>query len=86
MGFKIWNPKSRKIVCGHSVFFDEIKMHKKPTKTVEIHRVTFQEDGHELKEAHADVSREINFGGQAPLPQGQEQEVREDGQVVAQPT
>ena len=41
MGFKLWDPESRKIVCSHDVFFDEEKMHKKPVKPVEIRRVVF---------------------------------------------
>ena len=47
MGFMLWDPKAKKIVCSHSVFFNEEKMHKKLVKTVEVRRVIFQEDGHE---------------------------------------
>ena len=45
MGLRLWDPKARKIVCNNDVFFNEEKMHKKPIKIVEIHRVVFQEDG-----------------------------------------
>ena len=45
MGFRLWDPESRKIVYSHDVFFNEEKMHKKPVQTVEIRRVVFQEDG-----------------------------------------
>ena len=44
---------------------------------MEIKRVIFQED--EL------VHRDVQTSGQAPPPQGQEQEVTEDEQVVAEP-
>ena len=66
---------SAAIVCNHSVFFNEEKMHKKPIKTVEVRRVIFQEDGH-------DNARE-----QQQVTQRQEEaRVREDEQVVeAQP-
>ena len=36
MGFKLWDPEARKIVCNNDVFFNEEKMHKKPIKIVEI--------------------------------------------------
>ena len=45
MGFRLWDPKARKIVCSNDVFFNEEKMHKKPIKIVEIRIVVFQEDG-----------------------------------------
>ena len=50
---------------------------------MEIHKVNFQEDENVPKKAHDKVPREINVGGQAPPPQGQEHEIREDEQVVA---
>ena len=70
MGYKLWDSDSRKIVCSHSVFFDKIKMHTKPIKTMEIKRVIFQEDGQ--------THRDLQACGQAPPPQGHEEEVRED--------
>ena len=75
MGFRLWDLEARKIVCSHSVFFNEEKMHKKPVKIVEVRRVIFQEDGHE------------NAGEQQQVDQRQEEaRVREDEQVVeAQP-
>ena len=45
MGFRLWDPESKNIVCSHDDFFDEEKIQKRPIKTVEIHRVVFQEDG-----------------------------------------
>ena len=73
MRFRLWDPKSRKIVCSHNVFFDKIKMYKKFAKTVEIRKVIFhQEDGNLPKEAHVELPKEVNVGGQAPPPQGQE--------------
>ena len=45
MGFCLWDPKSKKILQIIDVYFNEDKMHKKPIKIVEIHRVVFQEDG-----------------------------------------
>ena len=45
MGFRLWDPEARKIVCSNDVFFNEEKMHKKPIKLVEVRRVVFQEDG-----------------------------------------
>ena len=45
MGFRLWDPEARKIVRSNDVFFNEEKMHKKPIKIVEIHKVVFQEDG-----------------------------------------
>ena len=75
MGFRLWDREAKKIVCNHSVFFNEEKMHKKPVKIVEVRRVIFQEDGHE------------NAREQQQVAQRQEEvRVREDEQVVeAQP-
>ena len=57
----MWDPQSRKIVRNHNVFFDQIKMHKKLVKTVEIQKVVFQEEG--------PVPREIHVGKLALPPQ-----------------
>ena len=46
MGFRLWDPKARKIIRSNDVFFNEEKIHKKPVQTIEIRRVVFQEDGH----------------------------------------
>ena len=76
MGFRLWDPEAIKIVCTHSLFFDKSKMHTKPVKTMQIKKVIFQED---------ELVWDVQAGGQAPQPQGHEEEVREDGQEVAQP-
>ena len=46
MGYRLWDPKAKKIVCSNDVYFNEEKMHKKHVPTVDIRRVIFQEDGH----------------------------------------
>ena len=45
MGFYLWDPQSKKVLCSSDVYFNEDKMHKRPIKTIEIRRVIFQEDG-----------------------------------------
>ena len=45
MGFCLWVPESKKILCSNDVYFNEDKMHKKPIKAVKVRRVIFQEDG-----------------------------------------
>ena len=45
MGYKLWDPEAKNIICSNDVFFDEERMHKKPIKEIEIRRVVFQEDG-----------------------------------------
>ena len=65
MGFRLWDPKSKKIVRNHSVFFNERKIYKKPIKIVEFHRVVFQEEG----PAPRGVLGEVRANGEAPPPQ-----------------
>ena len=45
MGFRLWDPKARKIIRSNDVFLNEEKMHKKPVQRVKIRRVVFQGDG-----------------------------------------
>ena len=45
MGYKLWDPETRNIICSNDMFFDEERMHKKTVKEIEIRRVVFQEDG-----------------------------------------
>ena len=45
MGYRLWNPETRKIVRSNDVYFNEEKMHKKPIHTEQIRRVVFEEDG-----------------------------------------
>ena len=42
MGYRLWDPKSHKIIRSHDVIVNEKKMHKTPIKDVEMRRVTFQ--------------------------------------------
>ena len=76
MGFGLWDPEAKKIVCSHSVLFDKKKVHTKPINTVEIKRVFFQED---------EQVQDVQVGGKAPQPQGHEEEVKEEGHEVSQP-
>ena len=79
MGYRLWDPEARKIVCSNDVFFNEDKMHKKPITIVEIHIVIFEEDGH----VHRDVQNARQVGQNAPHVQ---EEVRGDEQAIeAQP-
>ena len=61
MGFCLWDPESRKVLCSSDVYFNEDKMHKRPIKTVEIRRVVFQEDGqvNNRQIANAPIAREV---------------------------
>ena len=34
MGFGLWDPEARNILCNNDVYFNEEKMHKKPSKIV----------------------------------------------------
>ena len=45
MGYRLWDPESRKIIRSNDVHFNEAKYHSKPDKVEEIRRVVFQEDG-----------------------------------------
>ena len=45
MGYRLWDPESRKILRSNDVYFNEAKFHAKPEKVEEIRRVIFQEDG-----------------------------------------
>ena len=65
MGFRLWDPKSKKIVCNHDGFFDKGKMHKKPVKLVEIWRVVFREDD--------PLPSDPQVGGQRNIPQANKQ-------------
>ena len=76
MGFRLWDPKARRIVRSHSVFFDENKMQTKPVKSMAAKRVVFQD---------SEPVQGVQAGGQAPQPQDIGEEVREDEQEVAQP-
>ena len=60
MGFCLWEPQSKRVLCSRDVYFNEDKMHKKPIKIVEIHRGVFQEDGqvHNRQLDNAPVARE----------------------------
>ena len=40
-GYRLWDPESRSILCSNDVVFNETKMHRKPVKEVEYHKVTF---------------------------------------------
>ena len=42
MGYHLWDPEGKKIICNHDVVFNEKKMHKTPTRDFEICRVTCQ--------------------------------------------
>ena len=71
MGYRLWDPKARNIVCSNDVFFNEDKMHKKLVTIVEICRVIFKEDGH----VHRGVQNVGQVGQNAPHVQ---EEVRGD--------
>ena len=45
MGYRLWDPKSRKVLRSNDVYFNQAKFHAKPEKTEEIKRVIFSEDG-----------------------------------------
>ena len=75
MGYRIWDPKARKIVCSNDLFFNEDKMHKKPIKTVKIRRFVFQEDGH----VHRGVQNARQVGQNSPHVQ---EEVRGDEEAI----
>ena len=65
-GYKLWDPEARKIVRNNDFFFNEDKMHKKPIKTMEIHRVVFQEDRHVH---NRQVAQAKQHGQNAPIVQ-----------------
>ena len=45
MGYRLWDPESRTLLCSNDVYFNEAKFHAKPEKVEEIKRVVFKEDG-----------------------------------------
>ena len=45
MGYRLWDPESRTLLCSNDVYFNEAKFHAKPKKVEEIKRVVFKEDG-----------------------------------------
>ena len=45
MGYRVWDPKSKKVIYSNDVYFNDAKFHEKPKKTKEIRQVAFQEDG-----------------------------------------
>ena len=45
MGYRLWDPESRKVLRSNDVYFNEAKFHAKPKKTEEVKRVVFREDG-----------------------------------------
>ena len=74
MGFRLWDLEARKIVCSNDMIFNEEKMHEKPIKIVQIHRVVFQEDG---KVHNKQVAQAKQHGQNAPVVQ----EGREEQQI-----
>ena len=42
MGYRLWDPKAKKIVCNSNLIFNEKKMHKQ-VKEVETRKVSFQD-------------------------------------------
>ena len=44
MGYRLWDPESRKILCSNDVYFNESKFHAKLEKIEEIKRVLLRED------------------------------------------
>ena len=66
MGFRLWDPEARKIVCNNDVYFNEEKMHKKPIKIVEICKEVSQEDGHVH---NRQVAQAKHHGQNAPIIQ-----------------
>ena len=48
MGYRLWDPKSQKVICSNDVYFNEAKFHAKPKKVEEIKRVVCIEDGPHL--------------------------------------
>ena len=72
MGFRLWDPKARKIVCNNDVYFNEENMHTKPIKIVEICIVVFQENGHVHNKQ---VSQTKQHGQNAPnVQEGREEQ------------
>ncbi|MCO5602280.1 hypothetical protein L7F22_056409 [Adiantum nelumboides] len=45
MGYRLWDPESKKVFCSNDVYFNEAKFHAKLEKIEEIRRVVFREDG-----------------------------------------
>ena len=41
MGYRLWDPEKRKIVCSNDVIFWKNHMHKQPKKTEEVRMVVF---------------------------------------------
>ena len=52
MGYRLWDPESRKILCSNDVYFNEAKFHPKPEKVEEIRRVVFREDEPSASTSH----------------------------------
>ena len=43
MGYRLWDPEARKIICNSDVIFNEKKMHKQPLKEMEMRKVSLQD-------------------------------------------
>ena len=60
MGYRLWDPESRKVIRSNDVHFYEAKYHSKPEKVEEIRRVVFQED--EPTHARQNVRAQVEQG------------------------
>ena len=71
MGYRLWDPESRKVIHSNDVYFNEAKFHAKLEKIEEIRRVVFQED-------EPSTSRQ-------PIIVQDEQRVRVEQEAVVEP-
>ena len=55
MGYRLWDPETKKIIRSHDVVFNEKKIHKTPIKHVEMCRVTFQDVNPPLQDGRKQV-------------------------------
>ena len=47
MGYRSWDPVSRKIICSNDVIFHEACKHRESTGPLEVKRITMEDDTHQ---------------------------------------
>ena len=59
-GYRLWDPKSRSILCSSDVVFNETKMHRQPVKEVEYQKVTFSDVSSPMQSAQEPIVPHID--------------------------
>ena len=85
MGYRLWDPESRKILRSNDVYFNEVKFHAKPEKVEEIRRVVFREDEPSASTSRQQSEAQIEVPVQVPVPREAESVVVRRSERVLHP-